>query len=78
MGFALAKWAFKPYSIQRGNAFSRLQHFGCLSLTIDPRWENPLSARIYLQAGVAQRAGLQLSPGQMLALGKSANSLPAK
>ncbi len=75
-GFGLAEWAFKPYSIRRGGATSHLQHFGSLSLTIDRgRWEDPRSARIYLQAGMAQLADMRLTPGQELALGKSAKHL---
>eukprot|EP00972_Heterocapsa_arctica_P023946 3527621-Heterocapsa_arctica.AAC.1 len=74
--FGLDEWAFKPYSIRRGGATSHLRHFGSLSLTIDRgRWEDPRSARIYLQAGMAQLADMRLTPGQELALGKSAKHL---
>eukprot|EP00972_Heterocapsa_arctica_P069445 10261191-Heterocapsa_arctica.AAC.1 len=74
--FKLGEWGFKPYSFRRGGATSHLRCFGSLSLTIDRgRWEDPRSARIYLQSGLAQLADMRLSPGQVTALGKSARHL---
>eukprot|EP00972_Heterocapsa_arctica_P040509 5968660-Heterocapsa_arctica.AAC.1 len=63
--FGLEEWQFKPYSIRRGGATSHLRAFGSLSLTVDRgRWDNPRSARIYLQSGMAQLADMRLSTGQ--------------